>query len=76
MTRAKNKAPAEEIDGVLVGNWRGVVQYRCRLCPFDTLNRERFLEHFATVHPPLEVIEGAFEPAEPPVGETFVGEGE
>ena len=67
------KKKTEEIEGVLLGNWRGVVQYRCRLCPFDTLDRQRFIEHFAAMHPPLEVIDG-FVPADPPVGETLVEE--
>ncbi|MCG3176907.1 MAG: hypothetical protein MOGMAGMI_01871 [Candidatus Omnitrophica bacterium] len=78
MTRAKDPVKAatpkaEEIEGVLLGSWRGMVQYRCRLCPFDTLDRQRFIEHFANVHPPLEVIDG-FAPADPPVGETAVEE--
>lgn len=54
--------PVEEIEGVIVGAWKGVPVYRCRLCPFDTLERQTFIDHFARAHPPLEVIEGYDEP--------------
>lgn len=38
--------------------WRGEKLYRCRLCAFDSTDKRRFEEHFARMHPPLEVIEG------------------
>ncbi len=38
--------------------WRGEKVYRCRLCPFDSLDRAVFEDHFAKVHAPLQVIEG------------------
>ena len=52
------KRKHDEIEGVILGSWRGVEQYRCRLCQFDTLEKEKFIDHFANMHPPLEVIEG------------------
>jgi hypothetical protein len=47
------------------GVWAGRDVYRCRLCPFDTLEEAKFIHHFATMHPPLEIIDGgkANEPA-------------
>lgn len=41
-----------------IGTWKGEKQYRCRLCPFDTLDEAVFVDHFARVHAPLRVIDG------------------
>jgi hypothetical protein len=52
------KQKHDEIEGVILGSWRGVEQYRCRLCQFDTLEKQQFIDHFANMHAPLEVIDG------------------
>lgn len=39
--------------------WRGVTVYRCRLCAFDTTEREKFEDHFRKVHAPFQIIDGA-----------------
>lgn len=57
----------DEIEGVIIGSWRGVQQYRCRLCEYDTLERQKFEDHFRLVHPPLEVIDGYKEPEPEPL---------
>ena len=41
-----------------IGTWKGQKQYRCRLCPFDTLDEAVFVDHFAKVHAPVRVIDG------------------
>lgn len=38
--------------------WRGHTQYQCRLCAFNTLEEQQFVDHFANMHPPLEIIDG------------------
>lgn len=38
--------------------WKKQKVYRCRLCAFDTLHKDTFERHFATVHPPLQIIKG------------------
>lgn len=35
-----------------VGSWNGMVQYRCRLCAFDTLEREAIDRHHRERHAP------------------------
>lgn len=51
----------------LNADWRGHTLYQCRLCPFDTLEEAKFIEHFARTHPPLEIIDGGlFDPAPEP----------
>lgn len=66
------KTTVDEPEGVVLGKWRGYRQYTCSVCGWDTLDRAKFIDHFATLHPPLEVIEG-FKEAPPAEGETFVG---
>ena len=41
----------------ILSKWRDYKRYACRLCAFDTLEREKFVSHFASIHPPLEVID-------------------
>lgn len=38
--------------------WRDQKLYRCRLCSFDSFDKARFEQHFATKHPPMRVIDG------------------
>lgn len=48
--------------------WRKHKVFRCRLCAFDSLDKEKFEDHFAKAHPPLRVIDGAKkEPDDPAV---------
>ncbi|MGE5553297.1 MAG: hypothetical protein ACM3XZ_05160 [Betaproteobacteria bacterium] len=57
---AEDSQPAEERQYDL-GQWNGLPQYRCRLCPFDTLDEaamKRHIEERHTVRPatvPVEV---------------------
>lgn len=52
----------------LNATWRGAPLYRCRLCSFDTMEEQKFIDHFASMHPPLEIIDGGLSdaPAEAP----------
>ena len=59
------KQKYEEIEGVIVGSWRGVEKYSCRICAYDTLEKAKFIYHFSNMHPPLEVIDGVPLPPEP-----------
>jgi hypothetical protein len=45
--------------GYTIGSWKGHKQWRCNLCPFDTLDGERaMLEHIAAKHaPPPPVVQ-------------------
>ena len=65
-------------EGAELGNWRGYTQYRCTACPFDTLNREAFEDHWRLRHGSLESHADPspdFDATPPaPVGETFVQE--
>ena len=54
----------EEIEGVLLGSWKGLTAYRCSQCNYDTLEKAKFIDHYARAHPPLEVIDG-FDVPEP-----------
>jgi hypothetical protein len=48
----KSPPPAEE-KPYTVGSWRGLTQYQCKLCPWDTLEgEEAMLEHLRTAHAP------------------------
>lgn len=38
--------------------WRGHTVYRCRLCAFDSTEREKFEDHFRKVHAPFQIIDG------------------
>lgn len=49
----------------ITSEWRGWPRYQCRLCPFDTLDEQQFVAHFAGAHPPLQVIEGVNAPFTP-----------
>lgn len=42
----------------ITGTWRGHTRFQCRLCAFDTLEEGKFVDHFAQMHPPLEVLDG------------------
>lgn len=46
--------------------WRGKSMFRCRLCSFDSLDKQKFEDHFAKVHAPFRVIEGGKVEAEQP----------
>lgn len=63
-------------EGAVVGSWRGYTQYRCAGCPFDTLDAEKFVDHWKNClacNPPQAHEDApAFEPAPAPVGETLV----
>lgn len=48
--RSKQTAPA----GATVTNWRGYMRYECTRCAYDTLDRAKFADHWATAHQPLE----------------------
>lgn len=50
----------------LNAEWAGEPLYKCRLCPFDTLEEQKFIEHFARTHPPLEIIDGDLAPEPEP----------
>lgn len=48
----KPPAPAEE-KPYTVGKWGGFTQWKCKLCPWDTLEGEAaMLEHLASAHAP------------------------
>ncbi len=43
---------SEEV-GYTVGSWKGIVQYRCTKCAFDTVEGEQaMLEHIRKAHTP------------------------
>lgn len=35
-----------------VGQWGSYKQYKCRLCPFDTLHEDKIISHVWSVHGP------------------------
>lgn len=45
-TEPKNELP------YTLGEWKGLPQYRCKFCAFDTLNEPKILEHYASRHAP------------------------
>lgn len=51
MTKPDKRSPIQ-------GKWAGFTNYQCRMCPYATTERTKFVAHIATVHPPLEIIEG------------------
>lgn len=55
--------------------WKKHKVYRCRLCAFDSLDKKKFEDHFAKVHPPLRVIDGGKDeaPESPDTGELEAG---
>lgn len=58
----------------ITGDWRGETLYKCRLCQFDTLEEPKFIAHFASTHPPLEILDGGLidpapEPEPEPIAE-------
>lgn len=60
-------------EGASVANWRGYVRFACTRCPFDTLDPDKFADHWRLAHTPLETHEApapAFETAPQPIGET------
>jgi hypothetical protein len=46
--------------GYDIGEWKGLPAYRCRLCPYDTLDEREMRAHMEARHtvaaPPLRVI--------------------
>ena len=45
--------PVEVEELYTVGEWAGMKQWKCALCPWDTLEREEaMLEHLASAHAP------------------------
>lgn len=64
-------------DGAHVSNWRGLVHYHCDQCVYDTLERQKMVDHLSAWHGSLEyhadavaVIEAIEpEPIETPVEE-------
>lgn len=70
----------EEDRSAITDTWRGWPRYRCRLCPFDTLEEPKFIDHMIGAHPLLEVIDGGkaapvVEPVAEPVAEAPVKPG-
>lgn len=76
MTKAQKQPAGPE--GAELSSWRGYTQYRCTACPFDTLDRETFEDHWIRRHGSLELhADAAPDFVETPpaaVGETFVQE--
>jgi len=35
-----------------VSRWKGLTQYRCRMCPFDTLDEKTIIRHIQERHAP------------------------
>lgn len=69
--RTKQKAP----DGATVTKWRGYVRFGCTACGYDTLDPDKFADHWRTVHGSLEQheIDAPPLPDPPaPAGETLV----
>lgn len=42
--------PAVQAEHYQIGVWAGIPQYRCTLCPFDTLEKLSMLEHLFVAH--------------------------
>ena len=76
-TKKKDNGPAGP-EGAAVDSWRGYTRYQCTACLYDTLDLEKFEDHYRTAHGALEShadpkpVFDATPPA--PVGETFVQE--
>jgi len=51
--------PAEENLPYTVGSWKGIEQYRCKKCPFDTLNLVDMQAHISKRHapPPGQIVD-------------------
>lgn len=39
-----------------IGEWKGMKQYKCLLCPFDTLHRDVIEKHIAERHTPKKEV--------------------
>jgi len=58
---ATKKKDQEQPQHWTEGAWKGLPQYRCKYCPFDTLDEELMREHYLKVHlasqptPPISV---------------------
>lgn len=71
MRTAKSTAP----EGAIVNAWRGLTRYQCSRCGYDTLERQKFDDHWQQAHGTLEThsdeqpaaIETEREPLEVPV---------
>jgi hypothetical protein len=48
----ETRVPAEENQPYTLGSWKGITQYRCKRCPFDTLNLEDMQAHINARHAP------------------------
>lgn len=67
MTKATPKH-AQPPEGAAVSAWRGYQRYACTKCEYDTLDRTKFVDHWAAAHPePLD----DFAEAAAPVAETL-----
>ncbi len=42
----------------IMHKWEKRKLYQCRLCDFNTLEEEKFIDHFGRMHPPLQIIDG------------------
>jgi len=53
------RPPVEENLPYTVGAWKGIKQYRCKKCPFDTLNMPDMQAHIGKRHapPPSQIID-------------------
>lgn len=52
-----------------VGKWSGQAHYRCMRCAFDTLDKERMLEHLVEQHSSTVALEELF-PSSKPAAQT------
>lgn len=77
MTKAKTKDPTAP-EGAEISSWRGYLRYQCTACAFDTLDADKFADHWTMRHGSLEShadpVPDFAEATSPPVGETFVQE--
>lgn len=68
MTKAKPAAPV----GAAMTTWRGYVRFACTRCAYDTLDPEKFADHWRMTHGSLETHADErppFTPAVAPAGE-------
>lgn len=74
MTKAQKPLPPEGAD---LSSWRGYTRYQCSACSFDTLDPEKFADHYRNLHGSWEShadAAPAFVEAPSPVGEHVVQE--
>lgn len=66
MIRADEPIPERTTGGEMgysVGRWAGLTQYKCKQCPFDTLDLDAMLEHLLKQHSVLAVQEPMIQPS-------------